>query len=168
MRISDWSSDVCSSDLTGTGDYTLPVETGPRSRFGGFTTTGDLVFTPEHIDVLARFKRGELYDSRKVDDLRQALVATGLFSTISVEPKQTGEEAPDETEYVNLLVRQQEGPPRTLAATAGYSTGQGFRVEGSWTHRNLFPPEGALIVSGVGGTQEQGADRKSTRLNSSH
>src|SRR3546814_15445926 len=71
--------------------------------------------------------------------------------------KQTGEEAPDETEYVNLLVRQQEGPPRTLAATAGYSTGQGFRVEGSWTHRNLFPPEGALIVSGVGGTQEQGA-----------
>src|SRR3546814_14845481 len=55
------------------------------------------------------------------------------------------------------LVRQQEGPPRTLAATAGYSTGQGFRVEGSWTHRNLFPPEGALIVSGVGGTQEQGA-----------
>src|SRR3546814_5921363 len=89
--------DILLDSQTGTGDYTLPVETGPRSRFGGFTTTGDLVFTPEHIDVLARFKRGELYDSRKVDDLRQALVATGLFSKISVEPKQTGEEAPDDT-----------------------------------------------------------------------
>src|SRR3546814_2518303 len=98
--------------------------------------TGDLGFTPEQIDVRARFKRGELYDSRKVDDLRQALVATDLFSTISVAPKQTGEEAPDESEYVNLLVRQQEGPPRTLADTAGYSTDQGFRVEGSWTPRN--------------------------------
>src|SRR3546814_12827280 len=96
--------DILLDSQTGTGDYTLPVETGPRSRFGGFTTPGDLVFTPEHIDVLARFKRGALYDSRTVDDLRQALLATGLFYTISVQPNQTGDEARDETKDVNLLV----------------------------------------------------------------
>jgi translocation and assembly module TamA len=56
-----------------------------------------------------------------------------------------------------MLVTQDAGPPRTLAASAGYGTGQGFRLEGSWTHRNLFPPEGALVVSAVAGTQEQGA-----------
>ena len=105
---------------------------------------------------MARFKRGDLYDSRKVDDLRQALVATGLFATVSVEPQATGESAGDDTEYVTMLVNQQAGPPRTLAASAGYGTGEGIRVEGSWTHRNLFPPEGALIVRGVAGTQEQG------------
>src|SRR3546814_15035855 len=55
-----------------------------------------------------------------------------------------------------MKVTQDAGPPRTIAATAGYGTGEGIRLEGSWTHRNLFPPEGALIVRGVAGTQEQG------------
>src|SRR3546814_13209912 len=55
-----------------------------------------------------------------------------------------------------MKVTQDAGPPRTIAATAGYSTGQGIRLEGSWTHRNFFPPEGALIARGVAGTQEQG------------
>lgn len=149
--------DILLDRTTGEGVYTLPVDTGPRSRFGGFITDGDMAFGAEHIAVLARFEEGELYDSRLVDDLRQALVATGLFSTIAVEPQQTGEDVGDGTEYVRVSVDQDAGPPRTIAGSAGYGTGAGLRVEGSWTHRNMFPPEGALIVHGVAGTSEQGA-----------
>ncbi len=149
--------DILLDDTTVTGAYTLPVTTGPRSSFGTYSTTGKLAFDAEHVGVLARFKQGELYDNRKVDDLRAALVATGLFSGVSVEPQRTGQIAADGTEAVNLLVKQDAGPARTLAGEAGYGTGQGIRLEGSWTHRNLFPPEGALIVRGVAGTQEQGA-----------
>ncbi len=147
--------DILLDGATGDGVYTLPVDIGPRARFGGFETGGKLAFDVEHVELLARFKRGDLYDSRRADDLRQALVATGLFATVSVEPQKTGESAGDDTEYVTMLVTQEAGPPRTLAASAGYGTGQGIRVEGSWTHRNLFPPEGALIVRGLAGTQEQ-------------
>lgn len=147
--------DILLDGATGDGVYTLPVDIGPRARFGGFETTGKLAFDVEHVEQLARFKRGELYDSRKADDLRQALVATGLFATVAVEPQKTGESAGDDTQYVNMLVTQEAGPPRTIAASAGYGTGQGIRLEGSWTHRNLFPPEGALIVRGIAGTQEQ-------------
>jgi translocation and assembly module TamA len=114
---------------------------------------------------LSRFKPGELYDSRDVDDLRQALVATGLFTTVAVEPERTGRVNPDGTETVTLAVTQDAGPPRTLAASAGYGTGQGFRVEGSWTHRNLFPPEGALVGTAVAGTQELGASAIFRRSN---
>ncbi|MFD1034403.1 autotransporter assembly complex family protein [Sphingomonas hankookensis] len=149
--------DILLDDTTVTGAYTLPVTTGPRSSFGTYSTTGKLAFDAEHVGVLARFKQGELYDNRKVDDLRAALVATGLFSGVSVEPQRTGQIAADGTEAVNLLVKQDAGPARTLAGEAGYGTGQGIRLEGSWTHRNLFPAEGALIVRGVAGTQEQGA-----------
>ncbi|PZO80211.1 MAG: hypothetical protein DI632_02635 [Sphingomonas hengshuiensis] len=149
--------DILLDDATVTGAYTLPVTTGPRSSFGTYSTTGKLAFDAEHVGVLARFRRGELYDNRKVDDLRAALVATGLFSGVSVEPQRTGQIAADGTEAVNLLVRQDAGPARTLAGEGGYGTGQGIRLEGSWTHRNLFPAEGALIVRGVAGTQEQGA-----------
>ncbi len=148
--------DILLDGATGEGAYTLPVEIGPRARFGGFETTGDLAFDAEHVAVLSGFERGDLYDSRMVDDLRQAMVASGLFSTVAVEPQRTGESAGDDTEYVTMMVTQQAGPPRTLAASAGYGTGEGIRLEGSWMHRNLFPPEGALIVRGVAGTQEQG------------
>ncbi len=148
--------DILLDDATVTGDYTLPVDTGPRGRFRGITTSGRTAFDAEHIKVISRFKEGQIYDSRKVDDLRKALVATGLFRSIGVEPVQTGAPAPDGDEYVDLAVEQEAGPPRTLAGELGYGTGQGFRAEGTWTHRNLFPPEGALIGSIIAGTQEQG------------
>jgi translocation and assembly module TamA len=157
--------DILLDPQTGTGDYTLPIDAGPRSSFGPIVTSGTTAFDAEHIGVLARFRSGELYDSKKVDDLRQALVATGLFSLVSVTPEATGEPGPDDTEYARLWVEQQAGPARTLAAEAGYGTGQGFRVEGSWTHRNLFPPEGALILGAVAGTQEQGASARFRRSN---
>ena len=137
------------------GDYTLPVNPGRRSRFAGFTTEGDLAFGAKHVGVLSRFKRGDLYDSRKVDDLREAMIATNLFTTVSAEPVPTGEMAEDGTEYVNILVRQDAGPARSLAGSAGYSTGQGFRAEATWEHRNLFRPEGGLMVNAIAGTQEQ-------------
>ncbi len=141
---------------TGEGVYTLPVDTGPRARFGSIRTTGNLAFEADHIADMARFAHDELYDSRQIDDLRKALTATGLFSAVSAVPQRTGEAAGEGTEYVDILVDQQAGPARTIAARAGYGTGEGLRVEGSWTHRNLFPPEGALIVSGVAGTLQQG------------
>ncbi|MGE4432311.1 MAG: autotransporter assembly complex family protein [Sphingobium sp.] len=149
-----------------TGDYTLPVTPGPRSRFGDIVPAGgEPVFDADHIATIARFEKGELYDSRKVDDLRKALVATGLFSVVSIAPEQTGVSSGEDTHYATVAVRQEAGPPRTLAGQAGYATGQGFKVEGSWTHRNMFPPEGALIGSATLGTQEQGLGATFRRSN---
>ena len=147
--------DILLDPSTLRGDYTLPVESGPKASFGGLQTAGDPVFALDHLAIFPRFKRGQVYDNRKVDDLRQALVGTSLFSTVSVEPVRTGVVAPDGTEAVDLLVRQTRGPARTLSASAGYGTGEGIKLTGEWTHRNLFPPEGALILSATAGTQEQ-------------
>jgi translocation and assembly module TamA len=147
--------DILLDDTAFTGDYTLPVDTGPRSSFGDVSTSGRLAFGPDHIRVLRRFKPGQLYDTEKVDDLRKALVATGLFSTVSVEPVDTGKTAPDGTRIVDLAVTQRVGRTRSIAATGGYSTGEGIKLEGTFTARNAFPPEGAFIVGAVAGTQEQ-------------
>jgi len=155
--------DILLDSDTSLGDYTLPVETGARSYFGEVLTEGNTAFDADHVAILRRFKTGDLYDSRKVDDLRAALVATGLLSTVSVEP--IAGAAPDGTSYADLLVRQEAAPPRSLAASAGYGTGQGFRAEASWTHRNLFPPEGSLTVAGALGTQEQAASVSFARAN---
>ena len=148
-----------------TGAYTLPVDTGPRASFGQLVTAGDPVFGVEHLNVFPRFDAGELYDARLTDDLRDALVATGLFNSVSVVPQKTGRPGPDGTEQVDLLVTQSKGPARTLAGQGGFSTGEGIKVQGSWTHRNLFPPEGALIGTVVAGTQEQGLSGTFRRSN---
>ena len=158
--------DILLDPATVTGDYTLPVDVGPRGAFRRITTSGERqAFGADHMEVIKRYKPGELYDSRKVDDLRKALVATGLYSSVAVDPVRTGEPGPDGTEYVDLHVEQEAGPARTLAGEAGYGTGQGFRAEGTWTHRNLFPPEGALILGAIAGTQEQGASATFRRSN---
>jgi translocation and assembly module TamA len=162
--------DILLDPETITGDYTLPIDTGQRSVFGKIVTKDGGVFAADHIELLRRFKVGELYDSRKLDDLRAALVATGLLSNIAVEPVLSGVRAPDATPYAglpyaDLLISQDPGPARTLAASGGYSTGQGLRVEGSWTHRNFFPPEGALSLNVVAGTQEQGVSAAFRRSN---
>jgi len=147
--------DILLDPETRLGDYTLPVDPGPRSRFAGFTTEGDLAFDAKHVGVLARFKRGELFDQRKVDDLREAMIATSLFSTVAAETVRTGELAEDGSEYVNILVRQDAGPARSISGSAGYNTGEGLRIEGTWEHRNFFPPEGAIRATAIAGTREQ-------------
>jgi translocation and assembly module TamA len=150
---------------TATGAYTLPVDVGPRASFGQLRTEGDTVFNIEHLNVFPRFEPGELYDNRLTDDLRNALVATSLFQSVSVVPQRTGQINADGTEQVDLLVRQAKGPARTLGGNVGFSTGQGFRAEGTWQHRNLFPYEGALIASVIAGTQEQGVAGTFRRAN---
>ncbi|MFS0738506.1 BamA/TamA family outer membrane protein [Sphingomonas sp. 1P06PA] len=147
--------DVLLDERDHRGAYTLPVDSGPKSRFGKIRVQGDPVFGVDHVTLLTRFDPGDLYDSRKTDDLRQALIGTSLFSTIAIEPVRTGTVAADGTEAVDLLVSQTKGPWRSLAASAGYGTGEGIKITGSWTHRNLFPDEGALSVAAVAGTQEQ-------------
>ncbi len=157
--------DILLDETTHAGDYTLPVTPGRKSRFGGFRVAGDPVFDAGHIAILPRFKAGQVYDSRKVDDLRQALIGTSLLSAVSVEPVATGNIADDGTETVDLLIRQTKGPWRVLAGSVGYGTGEGIKATGSWTHRNLFPQEGALTLSAVAGTQEQSLNAQFRRSN---
>lgn len=157
--------DILLDDTDFTGDYRLPVTAGNKARFGGFRLAGDPVFDVDHIAILPRFKPGELYDSRRINDLRQALIATSLLSTVAIEPVGTGVIDADGVETVDLLVRQTQAPPRNLAANGGYGTGEGVRVSATWTHRNLFPPEGALVGGVVAGTNEQSVRGQFIRSN---
>ena len=147
--------DILLNDERAVGNYSLPLTPGPLSSFGRVRLAGEPVFDERHAQLLARFDSGERYDSRMAEDLRRAMIATGLYSTVAVQPVDTGVDAPDGSRIVNVETRVAPGPQRQLAASAGYATGEGLRVEGLWRHRNLFPPEGALTLRAVAGTREQ-------------
>ena len=150
--------DILLDPDTRLGDYALLVDAGPRATFRNILTTGQKpAFEVDHITLLSRFNRDQLFDRRLMDDVREAMVATRLFSSVSAEPVRTGDLAPDGSEYVDILIRQEAGPPRSLDANIGYSTGEGLRLEGAWEHRQFFRPEGSVRASAVLGTNEQSA-----------
>ena len=142
--------DVVIDHTTDTGALTQPVDPGGLRRFGQIKVTGSPPFPPKHIGILARFDQGEVYNQDLIDDLRRALIATGLIATAKLTPTPTAH-----PELVDINVALTSAPLRTLAGEAGYGTGEGFRVEGSWQHRNFFNPEGAVTFRGIAGTQEQ-------------
>ena len=128
----------------------LPVTPGPIAQFGQISVTGEPPFSSRHVQRIARFKAGDRYEQSEVTDLRRALIATGLISSVEVVqiPRNDGQ-------VIDLAVKLEPAPMRTIAGELGYGTGEGIRAEASWQHRNLFNPEGALTVRGVIGTQEQ-------------
>ena len=128
----------------------LPVTPGPVAHFGQITVTGAPPFSARHVQRIARFKPGDRFERSDVDDLRRALVATGLVAFVEVRPVPR-----DEGRTIDLAVKLEPAPMRTIAGEVGYGTGEGFRAEASWQHRNFFKPEGALTLRAVGGTQEQ-------------
>lgn len=133
-----------------TARLVLPVTTGPAARFGDIQVTGEPPFSARHVGRIARFRKGDMYERSEVDDLRRALVATGLVATVETKivPRNGGE-------VVDVAVHLEPAPYRTIAGELGYGTGEGVRLEASWQHRNFFNPEGALTLRGVAGTQEQ-------------
>ncbi|MDR7101777.1 BamA/TamA family outer membrane protein [Croceicoccus sp. BE223] len=136
-------------------DLTIPVDPGGKYVFGTVVSSMPRFLSGKHLAEIARFDPGEIYRASDVEDLRRAILATGLVSTLSVKPREVEAPANGEPGVVDLDVDLTEGPLRTIAGGIGYATTDGIRVEASWEHRNLFPPEGSLRLRGIAGTQEQ-------------
>ena len=129
----------------------LAVDPGGKRDFGAIVMTGgNPPFDARHMQVIARFKPGDLYDEAMVDDLRRAIVATGLVSQVRIAPVEG--KTPGTVDIATTL---DPAPFRTLSGEAGFGTSEGIRIEASWQHRNFIRPEGAVTFRGIAGTREQ-------------
>jgi translocation and assembly module TamA len=147
----DISIDHASRDAT----LVQSVDLGRRGVFGPIRIDdGVKGMDSKHVALLARFKPSDRYSNAGREDLRRALVQTGLFGAVAIKPGE-GAVREDGTQTVELDISSEAAPMRTIALAGGFSTGQGVRAEGSWTHRNLFPPEGAFTARAVAAQREQ-------------
>ena len=137
------------------GDLTLAVEPGGKYVFGEVVSSDPDFLSGRHIASIARFEPGETYQRSLSLDLRRAVTATGLVSAVSVTPREVQAPVGDEPGVVAMDVEMTRAKLRTIAGAIGYGSEEGFRVQASWEHRNIFPPEGSLRVRGIAGTQEQ-------------
>jgi len=128
----------------------LPVNPGPVAHFGAIRVSGKPPFSARHVAQMARFKPGQRFERDKVDDLRRALIATGLIASAEVNVVPVTDQG-----RVDLDVTLTPAPRHTIAGELGYGTGEGARLDVSWQDRNFFNPEGALTLRGILGTREQ-------------
>jgi translocation and assembly module TamA len=128
----------------------LPVQPGPVAHFGAIHVSGTPPFSARHLQNMARWRPGQKFERDKVDDLRRALIATGLVASADV----TVVPVPDHG-TVDLDVKLTPAPRHTIAGELGYGTGEGAKLDVSWQDRNFINPEGALTLRGIAGTREQ-------------
>ncbi|MDE1466989.1 autotransporter assembly complex protein TamA [Aurantiacibacter sp. D1-12] len=137
------------------GDLTMPVEPGGLYNFGAVTSSLPEFLSGRHLSRIARWDPGDTYQRSDEEDLRAAILATGLVGSVVLTPVVVEEPANGQPGVVDIQAELTEAPLRTLAGNIGIGTEVGIRLEGMWEHRNLFPPEGLLRVRGIAGTQEQ-------------
>lgn len=130
------------------------IDAGPLVRFGELTFEGLDHVEPALLQRMAPWRQGDVYDQRVADDFRSRLYGSGLFATVAVAPQQPPDGTGAETGTpIKITVR--EAPHRTIGVNAGYSTSEGFSLEGSWTHRNFFGQGEEVTLLARAATLEQ-------------
>ncbi|MBO6610146.1 MAG: BamA/TamA family outer membrane protein [Altererythrobacter sp.] len=141
----------------GEGDLTMPVEPGGKYSFGQVTSNMPDFLSAKHISGIARFEPGDIYQRSLETDLRRALLATGIVSSVTITPRPVSEPVDGKPGELEMDVEIEKGRLRTIAGAVGYGTEDGLKLQASWEHRNLFPSEGTLRLRGVVGTRELSA-----------
>ncbi|MBZ6379279.1 hypothetical protein B5C34_08590 [Pacificimonas flava] len=139
---------------TATASLSVPFAPGSPSRFGRvIAKTGTaLPFSAEHAAEIARFEPGDPYSPLLVEDLRRALLATGLMGSLEIDEQRAVADDTDGGEaasVVDIAIATTQAPPRTISGQLSYDSEDGARLQGSWQHRNLVRPEGALTLSAI-------------------
>ncbi len=112
----------------------LQVDAGPLTHFGQTRIDGLADVDASVVRRELRWKEGDLYDTRKIAEMRQALAGTDLFLSVAIAPKRE-EMAGDK---VPMAITLAESKSRSIGGGVRYSTSQGAGVRAFWRHRNLL------------------------------
>ncbi len=128
-------------------DHTMSVDIaikpGEKARFGPVSIAGATSVEVDYIEGFIPWERGDIYDRRKLNQARQNLLKTGLFAVVAFDrPKSLDAEG-----SLPITVRVEERKHRSIGLAARWSTDEGFAVEPTWEHRNIFGRQELLSLS---------------------
>lgn len=132
---------------------TWRLDPGPVLRFGPIAVTGLKTLEKGYVERRVRWRRGALYDRRKVTATRNALVASNLFSTVGISPLRV----PGHPREVAMKIALVERASHTIGAGIAYDTNLGAGARLFWEDRNLFGHAEDVKLSGEFGQQIEGA-----------
>ena len=133
----------------------VTVETGPLIRFGALSIEGLERTDPVLVERNVDWEQGAIYDQHLVDDMRNRLIDTGVFSSVVIVAEGNAESPPGER---GMKVTVVEGPPRSIGAGVSYDSNLGPEVRFGWEHRNLWGEGEVLSLRTSIGIERQRLD----------
>lgn len=117
-----------------TGALTYNVKAGQEGYFDTLQFTGAPNVRLSYLNKLVPWKKGDCYRQSKIEDLKTALLESGLFTRAeAVLP-----EAPAADGAVPVTIALTERAPRTVKTGASYYSDEGLGTIFGWEHRNFF------------------------------
>ncbi len=138
-------------------DVYYTIDTGPRVRFGPVRYRGLKTVSPGFLDRLLPWRRGDIYDDRKVSEYRADLAATSLFASVRVTL-----EKPDAEGRAPMVVTVAEAKQRSYGGGVSYSSTDGFGANIFWEHRNFLGTGERLRATATGTEIQQGVSANLT------
>ncbi|HLI10667.1 MAG TPA: BamA/TamA family outer membrane protein [Alphaproteobacteria bacterium] len=128
---------------TDTMDVTYVIDAGPKVRFGPARIEGLSRTDPAYAERRIKWRRGAVYDAREVAKTNKALLDTGLFSTVRIDPAT----APNAAGEVPMTITLTERVRHSVGAGLDYDTSEGFGANAMWEYRNIFGAGESLGLS---------------------
>ncbi len=110
------------------------VQVAANSIFDEVRFSGQETVDESYLRKLLPFKAGDCFRREKLDDLREKLLATGLFARAKINLP----EAPIEGNKVPLEIELKERAHRTVRVGGTFYTDEGPGVLLGWEHRNFM------------------------------
>jgi translocation and assembly module TamA len=111
----------------------LDVRTGQKAQFGPTTIVGMTKVKPLFLEQKKQWKESESYDSRLVEQTQNALIETGLFSSVLI----THEENLSSNGEIPLKIEVSETKHKSVNVGVSYQTVFGPGVTFGWANYNV-------------------------------
>lgn len=145
---------------TQTATVVYRVRSGKRAFFGSIEVQGLTRTDPDYVRMFRTFEDGALASRSAIDEYRERLSETGLFTEIDLQPQ-----LPDDEGRTTVLARLSERKHRTLGGGLAFATDIGPTTSAFWENRNFLRRgetlRAALAVSAP--VQEASASFQKTR-----
>nr|WP_242480367.1 BamA/TamA family outer membrane protein [Rhodovibrio sodomensis] len=126
------------------------VDPGAFTRFGEIDVSGLETVEAKYVRSFSTWTPGDVYDQRRIEQMRGKLLETGLFDSIQVD--RAGEPSDGRTP-IQLTLDEREH--RSIGFGARYSTSTGPSGTAFWEHRNLLGQDENLRLELNAGLIEQ-------------
>lgn len=125
--------EIIADGETKTVSIKIEVKAGPFSRFGALAIEGNKRVRPLFFQEKLEWKQGESYNSILVQDTQQALIDSGLFSSVIITH---GDTLSDKGE-LPMHIEVAESKHRSINIGVSYQTYYGPGITLGWENRNI-------------------------------
>jgi translocation and assembly module TamA len=124
-------------------NVSIHIAPGERSRLGEIRLTGLHMTNPAYVRKRLQIHTGDEYRASAMEAARQDLLATGVFTQVSVAL----DSAPDASGRVPVTFKFSERKPHSAGFTAAYSSDLGASAGVNWLKRDLTGNADSLALS---------------------